>query len=733
MKTLFLIFLLVFQFTPITSAAAERTSPTQLVNVFVGTAPANVKDAVSGGKGGATFPGAVVPFGMVQLGPETNAPERSGYNYLDSYIKHFSFTHMSGPGCANMGEVPFMPYHGQSATWPKPTDYSFSHANEQAEPGYYKVKFDNEMVVDLTATIRTGMVRVDFPQAKIGDEVGILLNTSFTAVSPSTGIVKYKNDRQFSGNMKGGGFCRSKSSYDVFFAFEFDQAAIRREFKSGVAKIGFRYEGKPLLLKLGLSYVSEDNAALNLQTENPDFNFEKIKSAASQDWRGALSTIQIEGSSLEKQKIFYTALYHSLLHPNIGSDVNGEYKGFDFKTRVNPNRPYYVNFSGWDIYRSQVQLLALLFPKRASDIANSLVRAGQQCGSYPKWSLNNVETNIMIGDPGALTVANLHAFGATDFDKAAALNLMKHSALNPNAACQGAPTRSGSGDYMKYGYIPSTEFHKFSAAITLELVSADYGIAQFSKAVGDQTFGLQMQKRAGTWRNLWDPSTKLIRPKLPNGSWFAPFDPNSVAGFCEGNSVQYTWMIPHDVTELVKRMGGDAETNKRLDSFLSDLNAGQLSPNMYIGNEPAFGVPWIYLWTHSPHKTQEQVRRIMQSQFHDDPGGLAGNDDLGALSSWYVWGALGMYPAIPGMGGVVVGSPTFPKILITPEGAAKGIAITAARSDKLPYVSALKLGHSDWLSTWIPMAEMFKGGSLDFTMRSTPQRWGSSPEAKPPF
>lgn len=339
----------------------------------------------------------------------------------------------------------------------------------------------------------------------------------------------------------------------------------------------------------------------------------------------------------------------------------------------------------------------------------------------------------MIGDPGALTVANLYAFGAQDFDKAEALKLMKHSALNPNAACQNAPTRSGSAEYMKYGYIPSTDFHKFSAAITLELVSADYGIAQFAKAVGDISFGSQMQARSGAWRNLWDPSTKLVRPRLANGSWLAPFDPNSVAGFCEGNSVQYTWMIPHDVTELVKRMGGDVETNRRLDAFLSDLNAGQLSPNMYIGNEPAFGVPWIYLWTRSPHKTQEQVRRIMESQFHDEPGGLAGNDDLGALSSWYVWGALGLYPAIPGVAGVVVGSPTFTKISITPEGSAKGLIILAKDADRLPYVSALQLAGQNWGSTWIPLAELLQSGTLNFRMNSAPQKWGSSLQSKPPF
>lgn len=713
--------------------AALSPSPTELVNVFVGTAPANVKDAVSGGKGGATFPGAVVPFGMVQLGPETNAPERSGYNYLDSHIKHFSFTHMSGPGCSNMGEVPFIPYRGEDAIWPKPTDHSFSHANELAEPGYYKVKFDDATVVELTATTRTGTVRVDFPQAKVGEEVGFLFNTSFTAVSPSTGIIKYKNDRQFSGYMKGGGFCRSKSSYDVFFSFDVSQPAIRREFKNGVAKIGFRYEGKPVLLKLGLSYVSEKNAGLNLQAEQSSFDFDKTKREASLEWHNALSTIRVDGSTAEKQKIFYTSLYHSLLHPNIGSDVNGEYKGFDFKTRVNPNRPYYVNFSGWDIYRSQVQLLALLFPKRASDIANALVRAGEQCGSYPKWSLNNVETNIMIGDPGALTVANLHAFGAKDFDTGSALKLMKHSALNPNAACQGAPTRSGSADYMKYGYIPNKDTNRFSAAITLELVSADYGIAQFAKSVGDANFASQMQKRSGTWRNLWDSSTQLIRPKLTDGSWLNPFNPNSDVGFCEGNAVQYTWMIPHDVTELVKRMGGDEKTNARLDAFLSDLNAGQFSPNMYIGNEPAFGVPWIYLWTHSPHKTQEAVRRIMESQFKDEPGGLAGNDDLGALSSWYVWGALGMYPAIPGASGLVVGSPTFANIVITPEGAAKSIKITAPGADKLAYVSSLKLGEAPWTSTWIPLGELFKGGRLEFGMNAKPQMWGSSVDAKPPF
>ncbi len=694
----------------IPSWATNSFKPAHFVNPFVGTAAVDVKDPVPGGKGGATHPGAVVPFGLVTIGPDTANPETSGYNYLDSAIRHFSFTHLSGPGCANTGEIPFMVSIGTSELLPELT--SFNHNNEIATPGFYKVAFENQTVVELTATERTGFARFTFPKAKLGDRIQFFINTNRNGVGASRGTVKYRSSSEYIGQMSGGGFCSSKATYETFFSMEFNKAAVEKKFRNGIGIISFINDGQPLLMKSGVSLVSTDGATKNLKLENSDWNFESIKALAANKWNKALSKIQVQSSDRNQLAVFYTALYHSLLHPNIGSDVDGKYRGFDNKIYINETRPFYVNFSGWDIYRSQVQLLALLFPKEASDMAHSLIRSAEQCGAYPKWSLNNTEASIMVGDPGALIVANIFAFGARNFNHQSALKLMMRTALDPASNCQGKLTRIGIKEIIEHGFLPYTKQHWGSAAVALEFASADYGIGKFAEALGDQRLAKAMLSRSLDWRKYFDPKTKLIRPLMPDRSWLTPFDPNSQKGFVEGNAVQYTWMIPFDITELISRIGGNQETIRRLDNFLSNSNAGQSSPNMYIGNEPSFAVPYIYLWTGTPEKTYSAVHKLLNTQFTNTPNGLSGNDDLGALSSWYVWSAIGLFPVIPGVDELAISLPIFPSVNITLDNGDHILiqALNTDASNRLP--RKLTLGNQALLSHSVSLRELRAAKSL---------------------
>ena len=476
-------------------------------------------------------------------------------------------------------------------------------------------------------------------------------------------------------------------------------------------------------------------------------DFESTKSNSVSKWESALSKIQVEGDKLEKEKrIFYTALYHSLLHPNIYSDVNGEYMGFDNKIHATKNSAIqYANFSGWDIYRTQIQLLAAFYPERASDIAQSLVNDAKQCGAFPRWSNNNTETGVMIGDPGSIIVANTYAFGSRNFEIKEALEFMKKSGLNPETTCNGKHARPGLKEYLELGFVPHSlkilKLNDFkvtgpaflqSASTTLEYVSADFAVSQFAKSIGEDSTAREFYSHAKNWENLFDTKTGYIRPKKYNKSWLSKFDPSSKRGFSEGNSAQYTWMIPFAPRELASLMGKEKLVEARLDKFFEKLNAYDKQPNLWIGNEPAFSVPWFYHWVGSPQKTGLVVSRILKDHFNDQADGIPGNDDLGATSSWYVFAAMGIYPAIPGVGGFAINKPLFPKIKITLESGQKIKIETSGGSSEEDLVQNVTFNGSTFRKTWIPWSELEKGGDLYFKVGKGLSQWGNQTTDMPP-
>jgi predicted alpha-1,2-mannosidase len=750
------------------SSSKPESGPAQYVNPFIGTANSPLPDYLGGNGSGNTFPGATMPFGMVQWSPDTEKgfgkDERGSYLYADTAIRGFSLTHLSGPGCPVFGDVPLMPLVGGVKTSPAtdPGAYlaKFTHDKEKASPGFYEVTLENGIRVNLTATWRTGQGVFTYPSSS---DAGLLIDVGRNASGVTTAEALVSGDRQITGSLTSGGFCGARNKYKLYFVLEFD-----RDFKStgtwhgaNVSHGSSAVEGagtglyvtfdttvnRSVRVRVGLSYVRAANALLNLRVENPGWDFDAVRESARNVWNDALGRIKVSGGTTSEKQVFYTALYHTLLHPNIFSDANGEYLGFDDRVQVARKRTQYTNFSGWDIYRSESPLLAWLFPKEASDMAQSLVAFALQGGGLPIWPVANDESGQMYGDPSVPIIVSSYAFGARDFDTVAALKAMIKGATDPATKSKTYPERNGLADYLKYGYIPMEQKGlRGSPSVALEYEIADFALAQFARAQGDAATYREMMRRAQFWTRIFDPQTRYIRGRWADGSWLPGFDfkaqvydrnlpwkPESHKSYVEGNATQYTWMIPHNMRALFERIGGNEAVIKRLDSFFTELNAGPNRPYFFIGNEPVFAVPWLYNYAGAPWKTQAITRRALTELFTNDPGGIPGNDDLGATSSWVVFSSIGLYPVIPGVGGFSINSPLFPQITVRLKGG-KRLKITGeGASATTPYVRELSLNGRPYNSTWLPYEKIANGATLRFKLGNTPNTgWATEASSTPP-
>ncbi|MEV0849130.1 GH92 family glycosyl hydrolase [Streptomyces sp. NPDC049954] len=761
--------------SPLTVGAARAATPRQAadgdltrhVNPFVGTEPQEGTPSVFGGPmAGNTFPGADLPFGMVQWGPDTVKKQPGGYSWSDPHIKGFSLTHVSGGGCDSLGDFPFMPHVGavtdSPATSPERYASAFSHDRESASPGYYGVTLDSGAEAEFTVTRRSGTGRFTYPAGKTAT---LLVDVSGSAAGVRAAEVRVGRDT-LSGWAESGMFCGADNTYRVYFWAESDQpfasfgtwtgdtvrhgsthatstgkpaadkdgagASACEPVAAGAGCGAFvTFAGSSAHLRVGISFTSVDNARENLRAENRG-GFERLREQARAEWNRRLGTIRVEGGTPEELGTFYTALYHSFLHPNLFSDVSGEYPGFDGKVhKARPGHEQYANYSGWDIYRSQIQLLALLAPRETSDMMQSMVNDYAQGGQLPKWSLANAETYIMVGDPAAPVFADAYAFGARDFDTHAALAALVEQATKPNGI------RPGIEDYQRLGYVPADRKYEnnfYGAPSTsLEYNTADFAVAELARQLGDGRTWRTFMKRSQYWQNLFDPDTGYIRPRNADGSFVADFDPASGANFVEGNATQYTWMVPFNAEGLFDALGGKAAARGRLDTFFTELNAGLDKPYAWLGNEPNLQVPWLYSYAGAPYRTQEVVRRAMTELYTTEPGGLPGNDDLGTMSAWYVWAALGMFPQVPGRAEVVLASPLFRRITVR-AGAGQVIEIKAPRASRdTPYVHRLSVDGRTSTKPWLPASFLLGGGRLDYTLAPTAdERWGSDPRDAPP-
>ncbi|WP_340383975.1 GH92 family glycosyl hydrolase [Streptomyces sp. SS7] len=691
--------------TPLPSLA----DPARYVNPFVGTEPGGV-DWGHGGGGGNTFPGASAPLGGIQWSPDTVTRQFGGYAYGDDRISGFSLTHLSGAGCGDYGNVPFMPLTGRPADDPEARYATFSHAAERAAPGSYRVDFDNGIRTEIAATRRSGVARLTFP-ADAREPAGLTVDAG-RAWNKATGEVTV-GTRTLSGFTESGGFCGSSVRYRLYFHAEFDRPFAHSEPLDGRtsgAYVSFAPGTREVTVRVGISFVDEEAARRNTLAEQRGRTLEAVRRAARREWNGWLGRITVAGGSAPRRRMFYTALYHSLLHPGAFSDADGRYRGFDgLVHRTRPGHVQYANFSGWDVYRSQIQLLALLAPREASDVAQSILEQGRQGGYFDRWTLANGGTGVMVGDPLPAMAASVHAFGGTDFE---AGELLRTAVAGRRDDRQ----RPGHTYYDTLGYIPAgTKGVWGAAATTLEYAVSDAALARLAGRLGDTETREALERASGNWRNLLHPGSGYLQPRRADGSWPA-FRPTQRRDYVEGNAAQYTWMVPHDLPGLFAAMGGEAAAAARLDTFFTEYNAGADRPYAYLGNEPSFNTPWAYDYLGRPERTQDTVRAILTTLFGDGPDGLVGNDDLGAMSSWAVWAALGMYPQVPGSSQLALASPLFPLAQIR---RGNGVTITVVApqaSDTHSRVREVRLDGRPTDPRWLPDSFPAKGGALTFSL-----------------
>lgn len=723
MKALFLASFLIL------AAAAAPAQPdlASEVNPYIGTRVSSQHDI------GNTLPGATRPFGMLYWSPDPASG--FAYNYEQTVTRGFSLTHLSGPGCGVFGDVPLFPMLGLP-TQPPPVHgsvytASYRHQDETAEPGYYALKLSSGIEVRLAAAVHSGMAEFRYP--KNGDLRTLLIDLSRNLSRVDDTQIQIEGNR-VTGSVTGGGFCHLDNRYRIFFVLEteqtvtqagtFDELRVRagQRITSGPRSggyISFDPSTRIVRLKAGLSFVSIANARQNLAREIPGWDVEQLRRQARADWNSALGHIVVSGGDAAQRTVFYTALYHSLLHPTVFSDLNGQYLGFDGVVHQSERHRQYANFSGWDIYRTQVQLIAMLMPDVASDLAQSLVNDASQSGALPIWPIANDESSCMVGDPSSPILASIYAFGARNFDARKALAQMIRGADDPTAHSRLYLERPGLSNFFSHGYIPVSDEIPNPASVTLEDESADFTVAQLASALGDRSTAERFLLRSDQWRKIYDPETRYIRARDAKGNFMPNFKPDMIDGYVEGNAAQYTWMVPFNLRGLIDALGGSEATHARLDAYFSQYASWFGGPYFFIANEPSFGNPWIYNWTGHPWRTQEVVRKTLDDLFTDTPEGLPGNDDLGATSSWIVFADLGMFPEIPGVGGLTLSTPQFPSAEI--ELGDHTLRLEAEGAPNTRYVESVSVDGTPVRNWWVGWDALSRARELKMTLSLTPR------------
>lgn len=653
-------------------AAADSTDLTRWVNPLIGTAG-----------GGNTFPGAVRPWGMVSVSPHTAPTAPSGYYHGEPWNYGFGMVHLSGTGCADLGSI-IVAFSRDSVSG-DPARYRSRYSDEQTAAGYYSCRLsDRGLRVEVTAAERSGMLRI-VPEQD-GDYY-LLLDAGRNLSIIGGGAVAFPEPGGMTGYNIGGGFCGENNRHRVYFATSWnfpeferglwigDQVQREAAAETTAVPIGgwLRFHlraGQPLLLKVGISYVSAANAQANLDAEIPDWDFERIRREALAAWQRELAVIRLSGGTNEERTAFYTALYHALIHPNIISDVNGEYPLMaEAGTGRNPARPRYSVFSLWDTYRTLHPLLTLFYPGRQLEIIRSMLDIYRESGYLPKWELAADETFMMVGDGATPVICDSWIKGLRDFDLDTAWQAMSKPVFLREDE-EAPPIRAGYHELVRYGYIPfeqdtTTDWWVWGpVSTTLEYNLADWTLAQLARSIGRTEEAAVLERRSGSYRRLFDSTLQLIRPRHKDGAWLTPYDPLATEGsgswrgsggpgFVEGNAWNYTWFVPHDIPGLMACFGGAAPFARQLQRCFDN---GQFT----ITNEPDIAYPYLFTWVPGEEwRTARLVAGLCRTHFRDHPGGLPGNDDCGTISAWYIFSALGFYPACPAAPEYRLGAPLF--------------------------------------------------------------------------
>jgi predicted alpha-1,2-mannosidase len=744
-----------------------KKRPVDYVNPFVGT-----------DYHGHTFPGASLPAGLVQLGPDTDIRGWdwcSGYHYSDSSMMGFSHLHRSGMGAGDWGDILIMPTTGDLKVIPgtksNPREgyrSRFSHKGEKASPGYYSVNLnDYNIKAELTVTKRAGFHKYTFPKSELSH---ILIDLKHGIGDSCTGsMVKIIGNTGIEGSRSSTGFVKKQN---VYFCAQFSKPfSSFGTWKEKNINIGSREEtgsrigafvnyntskDETIEVKVGISYTSIEQARLNLNTEIPGWQFNLVREDAELIWNKELSKINAEfdpkiNETYREQKLitFYTALYHSLLFPAIFSDTDGKYMGLDDQVHSAKDFTYHSDFSLWDTFRAEMPLLTLIQPERNRDVIRTMIAQYEQGGWMPTpQQFGNSYTNDMIGDHPVAAILDAYMKGIRDFDLEKAYEAVRKNAMETPVG-QRSRGRVGLNDYLKFGYLPYDKVRE-SVSRTLEYAYNDWCVAQLAKFLNKTDDYEMFMKRALNYRNIIDTSTGFARPKDSMGKWLAPFDPTFIGQgrerhFTEANAWQYTWFVPHDVQGLINLEGGREKFVKKLDTLFTTSSvirstvsdATGLIGQYAHGNEPSHHTIYLYDYAGAPWKAQRLVRNVIDSLYNSGPAGLCGNEDMGQMSAWYVFSAMGFYPVAPGQNIYAIGSPLFSKVTIHLDKAFNkaGEFVIEARnnSGRNKYIQSATLNGKPLNKPWFDHSEIRNGGTLIFLMGPDPDKeWGSSPEAAPP-
>lgn len=742
-------------------------------------------DPFIGTKGmGHCYPGATVPFGFVQLSPDTDTAKYSldgktyrkevyrycaGYQHGDPTIVGFSHTHLHGTGHSDLGDFLVMPTVGPLRLEPGEADrpgsgYRSRYRDETARPGYYAVQLtDPGVKAELTATSRVGLHRYTFPRSadsrlvldlvhSIYDYEGKVLWSRVQVKGPDL-VVGTRHTRgwardrhlyfamSFSKPFKAYGQQGEPASVYRGFWRKWDQARNFPEMAGTRLRLHFDFdieEGETVLVKMGLSAVSEEGALANLRAEVPGWDFDGVAAAASAAWEKELSRIDFAGTASQR-RTFYTAFYHSLLGPVEFQDVDGRYRGVDGAIHEARGFTNHTVFSLWDTHRALHPLYTLLQPRRAGDMVQSMLAHYDQSPwkMLPVWSHHGQENWCMTGYHAVSVLADAWTKGLRGFDGERAFAAMKATATKLEF--------EGLGDYLKLGWVPD-EGNDASASKTLEYAYDDWAIAKMAGALRKPAEEAEFLRRARSGRALWDPKTGFMRARKRDGSWREPFDPLQThdQGYIEGNAWNYTLAMPHDAGWLVKQAGGPAAFGRRLDQLFTmplddrffagteDLARVSMMGTYAHGNEPSHHVPYLYAWAGQPWKTQERVRAILGQMYQDRPDGLCGNDDVGQMSAWYLFSALGFYPVAPGSGQYVIGAPASREMAVAFENGRR-LVLRAPRLDaENPYIQGITLNGRPWDKVYFRHADLVRGGEVVYHMGPRPNKaWGTAPGSLP--
>lgn len=710
------------------------------------------------------FPGATVPFGMVQISPDTES-FGYGYHYYENTIKGFSMTHMSGPGCANEGEVFFTGTTGPVLTQLAAFESHYSHNQESAAPGYYQVKLSRWGInVELTATNRTGMARFSFPAGK---QANILVPISHTLNYTSGAHVQIVGDRRIEGYVEDHTFCDRKFAYKVYFVMTFDRPFSKFGTWNGIqtADSGSLAEGnrtqaqtahgqwigayaswpassqaQTVTAKIAISYVDLAGAENNMKTEAAGKSFSQVRDDANAEWNKALGVIDVTGGTPERRRVFYTALYHSLLMPTVFDDADGRYVGFDQKIHtIAPGHSFYVNFSDWDTYRSEMPLLALIEPGRTQDMAQSIVLAYKQGGWIPRWPELNFYQNSMAGSPESIILSTIWLDGLHGFDIDDAWKGMLLDATH--AAPVGAPYvgELGIGWINMIHYVPNDKVEYGSVSQIQEDAIAYASLYRLGEKLGKTDDAKMLYNRALYYRNVFNPSDRFFRPRNADGQWVKFFDPAEDGhhnhAFVEGSGWHYQWLAPEDMAWLVKAVGPNL-FNKRLTEFFNYEKPGEYGDRYNPYNETDLEAPFEFNFSGEPWESQKVVRRVLAENYTDTPDGIPGNDDCGEMSSWAVMSMMGIYSVDPASQAYELVSPVFSKVVIHLKAPYPGKAFTIETTpnpQSTPYIQSVKLNGNDQQHNWITYQDMTNGDTLQFALGSSPNKaWGSAPQDAPP-